>query len=246
MLLISALAILAAVKRSAAAAIATLIGAAVFFYGIINLPWIGIVAAVTALAWNVGGRNLAIGVFLGMAYLLLSGIWEYAILSIYLCGIAVILSFLVGSTVGIWAAHNNTVSRIIRPINDTLQTMPLFVLLNSHRHDFQGRDFTALIAICFYAVVPAQRYAENALRGLPADVIEAARCMGCTPWQLCARQTAARPARISCSAWARPSCTALPCWSSRRWSEPGLGNRFMLVLATAISASASWRAWAWR
>jgi glycine betaine/proline transport system permease protein len=119
-----------------------------------------------------------------MAYLLVSGIWEYAILSIYLCGIAVLGSFLAGSGMGIWAAHSNTISRILRPINDTLQTMPLFVLLIPIVMIFKVGEFTALLAICLYAIVPAQRYAESALRGLPVGVIEAARCMGCTPWQL--------------------------------------------------------------
>jgi len=40
------------------------------------------------------------------------------------------------------------------------------------------------LAICLYAVVPAQRYAENALRSLPTSVIEAGTAMGCTPMQL--------------------------------------------------------------
>jgi glycine betaine/proline transport system permease protein len=183
-ILIGAAAIYAARKWSIIAAVGIVIWSAIYFYGITNLPWLGLVAVVTALAWNVGGRNLAIGTFLGMAYLLVSGIWEYAVLSIYLCGIAVLGSFLVGSGMGIWAAHSNTVSRILRPINDTLQTMPLFVLLIPIVMIFKVGEFTALLAICLYAIVPAQRYAESALRGLPVEVIEAARCMGCTPRQL--------------------------------------------------------------
>jgi glycine betaine/proline transport system permease protein len=169
---------------SVAAGLAVIIASAVYFFGITNLPWLGLVALFILLAWAAGGRVLAFGTLFGLAYLLLSGIWEYAVLSIYLCGIAVLLSFLVGSAMGIWAAHNETVSQILRPINDTLQTMPLFVLLIPILMIFKVGEFTALLAICLYAVVPAQRYAETALRGLPLNVIEAATSMGCTPRQL--------------------------------------------------------------
>lgn len=174
----------AARKWSVAIALAVVIWSAVFFFGITNLPWSGLIGLFTMLAWAAGGQRLAIGTFLGLAYLLVSGIWEYAILSIYLCGIAVLLSFLLGSIMGIWAAHSRRVSRILRPINDTLQTMPLFVLLIPIVMIFKVGEFTALLAICLYAVVPAQRYGESALRGLPKEVIEAATSMGSTPIQL--------------------------------------------------------------
>jgi glycine betaine/proline transport system permease protein len=169
---------------SIAAGVAVVMASAVYFFGITNLPWLGLVGLFILLAWAAGGRALAIGTLVGLAYLLVSGIWEYAVLSIYLCGIAVLISFLVGSAMGVWAAHNEAVSRILRPINDTLQTMPLFVLLIPILMIFKVGEFTALLAICLYAGVPAQRYAETALRGLPSDVVEAATSMGCTPRQL--------------------------------------------------------------
>ena len=169
---------------SMAAAIALVVFAAVFYFGIINLPWLGIAALVAALAYGAGGPKLAIWTGVGLLFLMLSGIWEYAVLSIHLCGLAVAFSFLLGATLGIWAAHNDRVSAFLKPINDTLQTMPLFVILIPIVMIFRVGDFTALLAICLYAVVPAQRYSENALRSLPVNVIEAATAMGCTTRQL--------------------------------------------------------------
>ena len=43
----------------------------------------------------------------------------------YLCGLAVLLCLIFGGLIGLWVAHNDTVSKVVRPINDTLQTMPL-------------------------------------------------------------------------------------------------------------------------
>lgn len=160
------------------------IWSAIYFFGLTNMPWPLIVALVTALAWSVGGWRLAVGTLAGLLFLLVAGIWEYAVLSVYLCGLAVLLSYLIGSLLGIWAAHSTAVSRVMRPVNDTLQTIPLFVLLIPIVMIFKVGEFTALLAICLYAVVPAARYAEHALRQLPYEVIEAAAAMGCTPRQL--------------------------------------------------------------
>ena len=101
-----------------------------------------------------------------------------------MCGIAVIISFISGTLLGIWAANNSFVSAILRPINDTLQTMPLFVILIPFVMLFKIGDFTALLAIIAYAIVPAIRYSEHGLRNLPEEVIEAAKMMGSTKQQL--------------------------------------------------------------
>ena len=95
-----------------------------------------------------------------------------------------LISFTLGTAIGIWAAHNDTVSTIIRPFNDTLQTMPLFVLLIPFVMIFKIGEFTALLAIIAYAIVPAIRYAEHGLRSLPENVIEAATMIGATNRQM--------------------------------------------------------------
>ena len=155
-----------------------------FFIGLTKMPWPAIMIIYTYIAWRLGGLTLAIGTFLGLCFLVVSGIWPEAMLSFYLCGIAVILSFFFGSGLGIWAAHNSTVSAILRPINDTLQTMPLFVILIPFVMIFKIGEFTALLAIIAYAIVPAIRYTEHGLRNLPEGVIEAAEMMGCSKRQL--------------------------------------------------------------
>jgi glycine betaine/proline transport system permease protein len=177
-----ALAGLRYVSNRAAVAVA-LIGT-IFYFGLTNVPWPALTLIFTVLGWMLGGRRLALGTFLGIAFILMTGVWEPAILSVYLCGLAVIISFLFGGAVGIWAAHNDRVSAFVRPINDTMQTMPLFVLLIPVVMIFKIGEFTALIAIVAYAFVPAIRYAEHGLRNLPREVIEAATAMGCTSRQL--------------------------------------------------------------
>ena len=166
------------------AALAVLFFGLIFYFGLTNMPWPALLAATTLLAYQIGGRALAAGTALGLGFLLVTGVWPQAMLSVYLCAIAVVISFLFGTAVGIWAAHSNRVSAFVRPINDTLQTMPLFVILIPIVMIFKIGEFTALIAIVAYAFVPAIRYAEHGLRNLPEHVLEAANAMGCTPGQL--------------------------------------------------------------
>jgi len=158
--------------------------ATIIFFGITKLPWPAVVAAITFLSWQLAGPRLALTVLFSLAFLLLSGVWPQTMLSVYLCGIAVVLSFSLGTALGILAAEFDPVSHVLRPICDTLQTMPLFVLLIPFVMIFKIGEFTALLAIMAYATVPAIRYAEHGLRNVSADAIEAAECMGCTRWQL--------------------------------------------------------------
>lgn len=154
------------------------------FVGISGMPWPTLIAMATLLAYQTGGRRLALGMAAGLGFLLLAGVWEEAMLSLYLCGLAVLICLLVGGALGILAAESDAVSVALRPFNDALQTMPLFVILIPFVMIFKIGEFTALLAIIAYAIVPSIRYTEHGIRSVSKEVIEAATASGCTPWQL--------------------------------------------------------------
>ena len=154
------------------------------YFGLTHMPWPSLLLIYSFFAWQVGGYKLALGTFFGLGFIVVVGMWPEAMISIYLCGIAVVFCFIVGTSIGIWAAHNTIVSAIVRPINDTLQTIPLFVILIPFVMLFKIGDFTALLAIIIYAIVPSIRYAEHGIRNLPSEVIDASKMMGSTKTQL--------------------------------------------------------------
>ncbi len=157
----------------------------IFMYvGLTQMPWPALLIIYSFFAWQIGGYKLAIGTFFGLCFIIVVGMWPEAMISVYLCGIAVVFCFTMGTSLGIWAAHNAIVSAILRPINDTLQTIPLFVILIPFVMLFKIGDFTALLAIIIYAIVPSIRYAEHGIRNLPNEVIEASKMMGSTNMQL--------------------------------------------------------------
>lgn len=171
-------------KWTAQAGIIVLLLAILLYFGLTGIPWPALLLIFSYMGWKIGGKYLGLGTLLGLGFIVVTGIWAEAMLSVYLCGIAVVISFLFGTSIGIWAAHNETVSAIVRPINDTLQTMPLFVIIIPFVMIFKIGEFTALLAIIAYAFVPAIRYAEHGLRNLPNTVIEAAQMIGATPRQM--------------------------------------------------------------
>ena len=183
-LLAAAVVVYTALRRGIGRASLIAFLAILLFHGITRLPWPALLAMAVLLGWQLGGLRLALGTAAGLGFLVVAGVWPQTMLSVYLCGLAVLLSFAVGIALGILASEYDGVSAFLRPINDTLQTMPLFVILIPFVMIFKIGEFTALLAIMAYAVVPAIRYAEHALRNVPANVVEAATCFGCTRSQL--------------------------------------------------------------
>lgn len=105
-------------------------------------------------------------------------------ISVYLCGISVVIASAIGLPIGIWAARRERVHEIVQVVIDTLQTLPSFVYLIPVVMLFRVGDFSAMIAIVAYALVPTIRYTDHGIRQVPAPLIEAARAFGCTRRQI--------------------------------------------------------------
>ncbi len=182
--LVAAGAIWAFVKSHHTLAAMLLLWGVVSYIGLTNMPWPALFAILVYTAYVTAGARLALGAAIGLGFLLLAGIWPQTVLSLYLCGVAVLICFVLGTGLGIWASESETVSAVLRPVMDTLQTMPVFVILIPFVMVFKIGEFTALLAVIAYAIVPAIRYTEHGLRNLPRDVTEAAEAIGTTRWQL--------------------------------------------------------------
>ena len=100
------------------------------------------------------------------------------IMSLGLIGGAVVLG-----AIGLLCAVSPLVWRIVRPICDMLQTIPLFVFLIPVLMLFQIGEFSAFLAICAYAVVPMIRYTHHGLINTPEEMVEAAVSLGVTQAQ---------------------------------------------------------------
>ncbi len=139
--------------------------------------------AAGAIGWTAGGLKLARFAVLMLATVLISGLWDKALLSLYLSGVSVVTCAVLGGAIGLLSAVSPMAWRVVRPICDMLQTIPLFVFLIPVLMFFQIGEFSAFLAICLYAIVPMIRYTRHGLVSTPEDLIEAAMSSGATEWQ---------------------------------------------------------------
>ncbi len=161
-----------------------LIAAGILETGVSQLPWPFVLIGAAALSWVAGGHRLAILSTVLLATILVSGLWERALLSLYLSGAAVFACAVLGGGIGLLSAVSPMVWRVVRPICDMLQTIPLFVFLIPVLMVFQIGEFSAFLAIIAYAVVPMIRYTRQGLIDTPEEMIEAATAAGATRWQM--------------------------------------------------------------
>ena len=173
-------------SRRIVAAIAVVCVLGILHSGLTQVPWLAVISVAAAIGWAAGGRSLAVFAAAALLAILLAGLWERAMLSLYLTGVSVIACAVVGGAMGTLAAFSPLAWRILRPICDMLQTIPLFVFLIPVLMLFQIGEFTAFIAICLYAIVPMIRYTRHGLATTPPDLLEAAIASGATPIQILA------------------------------------------------------------
>jgi glycine betaine/proline transport system permease protein len=173
-----------ALRGRPASGLCIVIAAGVIVTGITNLPWPFVFAGLGALGWIAGGPMLACYAVLMVLAIPVMGLWAPALLSMYLCGAAVMTCFLVGGSIGLICSVSERAWQVVRPICDLLQTIPLFVFLIPVLMFFQIGEFSAFLAICAYAIVPMIRYTRHGLVSTPDELVEAAVSSGATDWQM--------------------------------------------------------------
>jgi glycine betaine/proline transport system permease protein len=134
-------------------------------------------------AFQTGGPYIALAMLFALLLPAVSGMWESSMIALQICAAGVFLAFALGVAIGVAAALSDRLSAVLRPVWDTFQTMPIFVFLIPAIMVFLVGEFTALVAIVLYAIVPAARYTEHGLRNVPPSVIEASISIGTTRFQ---------------------------------------------------------------
>ena len=153
----------------------------------LSIPWFAVVLLVFAVGFRIQGLALGIKCSLLVFFIAVTGFWEKAMITVYLIGICVLLANLIGIPIGIIASQNDRVHRVTQVLIDTFQTLPAFVYLIPVIMIFSVGDFSAMIAVVLYAIVPAIRYTDNGIRQIPKSYLDAAVSAGCTKYQILRR-----------------------------------------------------------
>ena len=110
--------------------------------------------------------------------------WENAMDSLALILVAAVIALLISIPIGIAAAGSKTVSAVVRPILDLMQTMPAFVYLIPALLLFRVGVVPGIVATIIFALAPGVRLTELGIRGVDSEVVEAGQAFGASKWRI--------------------------------------------------------------
>ena len=160
-----------------------------FVVGAYNLfkfiPWYVFLALVFFLSF-LGKRKLLTAFFLTSLIFVvgLLGLYEEMLLTLSIALTSVIISLVLGLPLGILIANSSTANKIVQPILDTMQTMPVFVYLIPALLLFGMGNAASVIATVIYAIVPIVRLTSLGIRNVDKEIIESGKAFGSTSWQI--------------------------------------------------------------
>ena len=162
------------------------------YFGLINplntflkgLPWWYTSLIFICIAFLISGRGLAIATAIGFLFIGATDLWILGMITLSTVTVSVLICFMAGVPLGILAAYNRTVDALLKPVLDTMQTMPIFVYLVPVIMLFGGGQVSAVIATVIYAIPPLIRCTTLGIRELPEEINEVSRSFGASTIQI--------------------------------------------------------------
>jgi len=149
----------------------------------LRMPIVATFVLFMGAGYIIGGIRSALVVGSFTLFIALTEWWDRALITMYMATFGVIVSGILGITIGTLSAQNKTSSRIAIGVCDTLQTFPSFVYLIPVIMLFGVTDTSVLIAVVIYATIPATRYTIEGLRSVPSALHDAGSMSGVTRLQ---------------------------------------------------------------
>ncbi|KAA0976017.1 ABC transporter permease subunit [Paeniglutamicibacter gangotriensis] len=147
-------------------------------------PFWAVIIVLAALAFWLKGWKLSLGTILG--FLLIYGMnqWDNAMDSLALVLVASLVAVVISVPLGIASAKSTTVSNIVKPVMDFLQTMPAFVYLIPVLLLLGIGPVPGIVATIVFALAPGARFTELGIRSVDSEVVEAGQAFGASPMRI--------------------------------------------------------------
>lgn len=145
------------------------------------IPWPAFLLLVVILGWR-ALKSWRKGLLYGALVFLIGafGLWELMKVTLSVVLASVLIALVLGIPIGVLISGSDRANRILRPVLDTMQTMPVFVYLIPALLLFGTGSAAGVIATVIYAVVPVIRLTSLGIRQVDREVVEAAKAFGST------------------------------------------------------------------
>lgn len=147
-------------------------------------PFYVIIGLLVAIALYKGGKSIAVLTGLGLLFIYGMGFWTETMQTLAMVLISTLMALVIAIPLGILSAKKPLLEKIIRPMLDLMQTMPAFVYLIPAVLFFSIGKLPGAFATIIFAMPPAVRLTSLGIKGVSAEVVEAARSFGATPMQI--------------------------------------------------------------
>ncbi|MFE7134230.1 ABC transporter permease/substrate binding protein [Streptomyces sp. NPDC057638] len=137
--------------------------------------------ALAVVAWWLRGLLAGALAFAGFALIDSIELWDDAMSTLSLVLVATVVTLAIAVPLGIWASRSKTVSAVVRPVLDFMQTMPAMVYLIPGIIFFGVGVVPGIIATIVFALPPGVRMTELGIRQVDKELVEAAEAFGTTP-----------------------------------------------------------------
>jgi glycine betaine/proline transport system permease protein len=151
---------------------------------LMDTPWFIVLGCLTAIAYVLSGMRPAVTAFLMLAAIGIMGVWEPAMDTASQVLVATAIAVVIGIAVGIWAAENPRVEKALRPLLDTLQTLPQLVYIIPFIYLMPVSLVPGVVASVLYAIPVVIRLVTAGIRSVPAAPVEAAQAFGASRRQV--------------------------------------------------------------
>src|SRR6056297_311307 len=148
------------------------------------LSWIAIIVTLVAMGHYARDWKLAALIGACFLYLAVFGQWDSAMVTLASVLIAVPIGSVGGLLLGIMAYRSPLFERLLRPLLDLMQTVPVFAYLVPILFLFGFGPVAALVATIIYAMPPMVRVTIVALHGVPNETRDVGVMVGCTRRQM--------------------------------------------------------------
>lgn len=149
-------------------------------------PPVIMIVIISLIAWQIAGRRSAVVV---LACLVAIGMldptaWNLAMttLTIILCSVTICI--VIGLPLGVLTAKSRRLEALLRPVLDTMQTIPAFVYLVPVVMLIGIGNVSGVLVTIVFALPPLIRLTALGLRQVDGNVVEAARAFGANPAQI--------------------------------------------------------------
>jgi glycine betaine/proline transport system permease protein len=150
---------------------------------LVQTPWFVTLAGLTAIAFVLSGLRPAVTTAAMFVLIGAIGEWQDAMDTFSQVLVATAIAVILGVVLGVLAAESTWVSRVTRPVNDVLQTLPQLVYVIPFVYVFPISYVPGLIASVLYAFPVVVRLVERGVRDVAPPAVEAAGAFGATRLQ---------------------------------------------------------------